>query len=182
MKRVNFFIVFLLSCYAIFAQESITKPSDLDTLWNQYFEKGDLSAITKIVGVLEWEDSFRQEINESLLTTENKETKSRLIDLLQEIGFEVNTSNNELSELVNIGAISFILLNDNQYGPLIKEVAGIVQSKKTTLDQMKILGAATWSLKSNCEQHLEVKQHILNIYDDLDSSAQFTLENVIIQQ
>ncbi len=157
MKK-GIFTLFLLFIYYTLPAQDIKVPKDLDILWNQYFENGDLTAVTQIIEVFEWEDLFREEINSFLSENNVEEEKYRLIDLLEEIGFESNENKSELSELVNIGATSFILLRDKYYGPIIKEVAGIIQSKKSTLDQMKILGSAAWSLKSNSEQHPKVRR------------------------
>ncbi len=181
MKKNLLVYISLFSVFTLFAEDLIRNPADLDILWGRYLNNGDLKAITEIVHVLEWEDLFRQEINLFLSRNENGVAKSRLIELLKELGFELNTNNTELSGLINIGAISFLLLNNDNYSSIVKEIAGIVQSRRSTLEQMMILGAATWSLQSNCEQHIEVKEHLLSIYNDLNPSAQYTIDKLILQ-
>ena len=180
MKKITVILILIIFADPIFAQSTIQKASDLDERWNLYFLNGDVSAITEIIKVLDWNDEFRMEINSFLSEKKDTEKNARLILLLNKLGFKLNNDNTELTDKRNIGALSFILLPDEQYGPIIKEILSIINSKQSTLEQMIIMGAATWSLKSNCEQHPKVKQHILDIYKSLGVPSQIMIDYVII--
>jgi len=178
MKKILLLSIMILFIQPLFSQAIINTPSDLDTLWSDYLENGNLDAVTEIIKVLEWDDFFRGEINAYL---QNKENDSiRLIELLNGLSFDLSPEQDQITDKVNVGAVSFILLPDEKFGPMVKEIAGIVGSSRTTLEQMMILGSATWSLKSNSQQHSEVKEHILSIYDDLDISTQFMIDHIIL--
>ena len=182
MKKITVILLLIINTFTIYAQSTIQKASDLDKRWNLYFTNDDTNAITEIIKVLDWNDEFRMEINAFLSEKKDTEENVRLIILLNKLGFKLKNDNTELIDKRNIGAISFILLQNEQYGPIIKDILDIIGSKRTTLEQMIIMGAATWSLKSNCEQHPKVKQHILDIYENLGVQSKIMIDYVIIPQ
>ncbi len=165
---------------SIYSQVIIDDPGDLDELWSIYFKEGDLNAITEIVQVLEWDEQFRYEIDFYLSEHIGTDESDLLIELLNKLDFHVIEKKTKLDTNYNVDAITFILLPDEKSGSIVREIAQIISSKRSTLELMKIKGAATWSLKSNSEQYKEVREHILSLYEDLSFRTQYMIDEVII--
>jgi len=182
MKRYKASVLFIICTYIATAQSNIKTAKDLDMLWNQYFECKDFSAITAIVNVLELDDQFRNEINTFLCNNVGSNDVKRLIELLKEMNFGLNTDNTNVVTDYNIDGVLFYLLSDNYFRPRIIEITNIVGSKKSTFEMMKVKGAAIWSLQSNCGNHEEVYNHVENIKSGLSKSTQYTIDKLILHK
>ena len=180
MKRYIFYFLLIVSTSIAVPQSNIKTAKDLDALWRQYFENNDFSAVTAIVGVLELEDLFRNEINSFLRNNRGSDNAKRLIELLKEVYFGVSDDNTSVLTEYNIDGVSFHLLADEYYKPRIIEISNIVESKLSTFEMMKVKGAAIWSLGNNCGNHEEIYKHVESIRDSFSKSTQYTVDRLIL--
>jgi len=136
----------------------IKDAGDLDFLWAEFMITGDEKAIQKIIGVLDWQDHFRNKLSDYLKSPVAVSEKEEITNILEkDFSLKCNIPTQAIvsSEDLDIFISSHLQSQEDRI-ERFRKVRKALNLAGEDILYMAIKGSANWSLNSNAEQHKKV--------------------------
>lgn len=138
--------------------KEIKDAGDLDFLWAEFMISGNEEAIQKIIGVLDWQDRFRNKLSDYLKSSTAGSQKEEIINILdKDYSLRCNIPTQTIVGSENLDIfVSSQLQSQKDRIERFRKVRKAINLTEEDILYMAIKGSASWSLNSNAEQHKKV--------------------------
>lgn len=154
--------------------------SDLDKYMKLYSENNDVTALKKVVEVLNWDDMYRSKIDDALGGQITADRKSRLMADLGNIRILLS-SESRISTSGDVDILIGTYQRNPQFQEKVNEIEVIVGDQYNLMRRTTIKAVAFWMLVGRANTDAKLRSYLQEHLRDMNPSARTMLAPLIMR-